>query len=70
MLRLEFGAGGAMPAPALRECRKCHVTLPLDVFTKREGNPTHTCKPCRNAANRAWREANPERAREHKRRGA
>lgn len=50
----------------MKTCRKCGETKPLSEFNRKADSADGLrpdCKPCRAADQRAWRAANPERAR-------
>jgi hypothetical protein len=51
-------------------CRKCQVGKPLDSYYayKNTKKIYSACKQCCGGCNRAWREANPDRVREHNQR--
>ena len=50
----------------MKTCPRCHLPKPLDDFYK-NGSDSY-CKPCRTAVSREWRQANPEKFAEFKRR--
>ena len=50
-----------------KACSKCGATKPLDAFSVNKKSPTgrgNVCKSCTAERSRAWRLANPEKARE------
>lgn len=52
------------PIDGTKACNKCHERKPFDAvhFSCVKGRPSGaTCRPCRNARNKQWRAANPEK---------
>lgn len=52
----------------MKTCTKCNLEKPIERFQVRNGKPISRCKDCIWAANKKWREENPERHAENNRR--